>query len=217
MAHRWDSKAPHPGPLVRPVRVDPAGITGPTRRQAGGRYWRRTSPGFYVPSDTSTDLSEQHILEQSVRLPPGGVVTGWAACRLHGGNFFDGLEPDRRTPVPVPLNVGPHGNLRDDTRICLCFHQLLDTERTVRYGIPTVTPVRATYDAMRLAKDPRKAVVAIDMMAAAELVSLRRLREDSHVLLVLQCHRPSHSALADAERTFGDWWLLVLAEPDECP
>ena len=116
---------------MRPVRVDPSGLSGPTRRQASGRYWRRTSPGFYVPVDTRSELPEQHILEQSMRLPAGGAVTGWAACRLHGRNFFDGMEPDGRTPIPVPLNVGPHGNLRHGTLARACFHRLDDADRAV--------------------------------------------------------------------------------------
>jgi hypothetical protein len=111
-----------------------------------------------------------------MRLPAGGAVTGWAACRLHGGNFFDGMEPDGRTPIPVPLNVGPHGNLRHGTLARACFHRLDDADRAVVHGVPTVTPARATYDAMRLAADAREALVALEMMAAAEIVSPRALR-----------------------------------------
>jgi hypothetical protein len=116
-------------------------------------------------------------MEQSMRLPRDGAVTGWAACRLHGANFFDGLASDGNTPLAVPLNVGPHGNLRVDELVCACHHHLDQVDRTIRYGIPTVTTTRATYDAMRLARDVREAVVAMDMMAAAALVSVRRVRE----------------------------------------
>jgi hypothetical protein len=184
MAHRWDPRAPDPGALVRPVRADPRGIDGPTKKQASGRYWRRTSPGHYVPVDTRTDLPEQRIVEQALRLPAGGAVTGWAACRLHGANFFDGLATDGRTPLPVPLNVGPHGNLRADQNVRACHHQLDHVDRAVRFGIPTVTVERAAYDAMRLADDVREAVVALDMMAAARLTSIRRVRE-----YAARCHR----------------------------
>lgn len=177
MSHRWDPVAPHPGELVRPVRVDPTGVDGPTRRQAAARYWRRTSSGFYVPADTRTDLPEQRIMEQSARLPPDGAVTGWAACRLHRASFFDGLADDGRTRLPVPLNVGSRGGLRNDADAMACFHHLHEEDRATRYRIPTVTPLRATYDAIRLAADRRRAVVAIDMMAAAELMSLRMLAD----------------------------------------
>jgi hypothetical protein len=54
-----------------------------------------------VPVGVSDDLPEQRILEQSMRLPDGGAVTGWAACRLLGASFFDGLEQDGGTRSPV--------------------------------------------------------------------------------------------------------------------
>lgn len=215
MAHRWDPEAPPPGLLVRPVRVDPSGSAGPTRRQAAGPYWRRTSPGCYVPSDTRTDLPEQRIVEQSLRLPPGGAVTGWAACRLHDANFFDGLGPDGLTLLPVPSNVGPRGNVRVDAEVCACFHRLDAWDRAVRRGVPTVTAVRATYDAMRLAGDPREAVVAMDMVAAAEVVSLRTVREyaetpptgpDKGVIWALE-HASEHSRSPNETRLRMVWEL----------
>jgi hypothetical protein len=116
-------------------------------------------------------------MEQSVRLPASGAVTGWAACRLHGGNFFDGLASDGTTEMPVPLSVGPHGNVRADRLVTLSFHSLPPEEVTTRHGIAVVKVTRAAYDAMRLASDPRETVVVVDMMQAAELVSARTIRD----------------------------------------
>ncbi|MCW2762055.1 MAG: hypothetical protein JWR85_2256 [Marmoricola sp.] len=104
-------------------------------------------------------------------------LPGWAAGRLLGANFFDGLERDGVTRLPVPLNFGAHGNGRGDEQVRICFHGLETADQAPRYGIPAVTPARATYDAIRLVDDWRESVVAIDMMAAAELVSLRMVRE----------------------------------------
>ena len=67
MPREWDLKCRFPAGLVRPVRVDPTGITGPTPHQARGPSWRRTSHGFYVPAGTGSDLPEQRILEASVQ------------------------------------------------------------------------------------------------------------------------------------------------------
>lgn len=170
-AHRWDPTCPAPRDLVRPVRVDPTGRQGPTKRQASGPGWIRTSHGFHVPAGTDRDRPEQRILEQSVRLPPGGAVTGWAACRLWQATFFDGLAADRRTRLPVPLALGTGGNVRADDRVVLTRDPLPRDEVVVRHGIPCVRPLRAAYDAMRLAGDDREAVVALDMAAAAELCS----------------------------------------------
>jgi hypothetical protein len=99
--------------------VDPAGRLGPTRGQAQGTRYRRTGPGWYVPGAVPDDLPEQRILEQSVRLPAGGAVTGWAALRLHRASFFDGLAGDGRTRFPVPLAVGRGSKMRGGERIVL--------------------------------------------------------------------------------------------------
>ena len=53
-----------------------------------------------------------------MRLPAVGAVTGWAACRLHGAAFFDGLAPDGVTPLPVPLAVGPVAASARSTGCC---------------------------------------------------------------------------------------------------
>ncbi|MBB6628349.1 hypothetical protein H5V45_13565 [Nocardioides sp. KIGAM211] len=174
-AHRWDPVCPTPRGLVRPVPLDPAGEDGPTKRQASGPHWRRTSQGLYVPASVSDQLPEQRILEQSVRLPRGGAVTGWAACRLWGGSFFDGLGRDGTTRLPVPLALGA-GNIRGDRQVRLVREPLTSEEVMRRYGIPCCAVERAVFDAVRLAPDDREAVVVLDMAAAAVLTSVTRMR-----------------------------------------
>jgi hypothetical protein len=170
--HRWDPVAPTPRGLYRPVRVDPSGQNGPTRWQASAAQdWVRTSRGLYVPSYVDRSVPEQRILEQSARAPAHAVVTGWAACRLHGGGFFDGLTADLRT-LPVPVNVGPRGFLAADADVSICYGRLMPGDHAVRMGIPTVVVTRATFDAMRLTGEVREAVVVLDMMAAAGRVSV---------------------------------------------
>jgi hypothetical protein len=151
-------------------------MTGPTPGQARGAAWRRTSRGFYVPADAPSHLPEQRILEQSVRLPANGAVTGWAGCRLHGAAFFDGIEPDGRTPMPVPLAVGPGGWRRTDHAVTLTFDRLPAAEVVRRQRVPVVVAARAAFDAARLAPDVREAVVAVDMAVAGGITSLERLR-----------------------------------------
>ena len=190
--------SPSPGRLVRPVPVDPTGAQGPTRGQAAGPRWRRTSHGLIVPSQTSTDLVEQRILEQSMRLPAYGAVTGWAALRLVGAGLVDGLAPDGRSPLPVPLIVGPHGRLRPTPGALPVHCALPATERAVRHGVPCVVAERAAYDATWLAEDLREAVVAVDMAMAAGLVTL-----------------PQMWAYADSRRPRSGWVerALSLASP----
>ena len=161
---------------MRPVPVDPTGRAGPTRGAAAGPHWRVTTRGLYVPSSTDSRVPEQRVLEQSMRLPPGGAVSGWAGLRLHGASFFDGLERDGATPRPVPLALGPAGRLRAGPAVRLLYERVDADDLTVRQGVPVTTAVRCAFDAVRLAEDEWEAVVVVDMAAAAGLVSLARLR-----------------------------------------
>lgn len=173
--HRWSLVCPPPKKLVVPVKVDPDGKNGPTKRQATGPAWRRTSPGHYVPATTPTDVPEQRILEQSMRLPALGAVTGWAACRLRRGNFFDGLARDGTTELPVPLALGRRGNIRGDERVYLNYNHLSPDEIELVYGIRVVTRERGVFDAMRFAPNMREAVVAVEMAVGARITSFERM------------------------------------------
>jgi len=110
-------------------------------------------------------------------LQDGGAVTGWGACRLHGANFFDGLFPDGRTQMPVPVCVGPLGQLRTKPGISVSHERLGADEVVICHAIGCTPVRRALFDAMRTAPDVREAVVAMEMMAAAELVSIQQIKE----------------------------------------
>ena len=181
-SHKWDAVCPEPVGLVRPVRIDPTGRTGPTRGQAAGPHWRTTSHGHHVPDTAPSHLPEQRVLEQSVRLPAEGAVSGWAACRLHRVGLIDGLAADGVTQLPVPLVVGRRARLRDDEQVRILREPLEDTDRTSRYGIPCTVIERAAFDAMRLADDEREAAVVPSMVAYAQKSSLARMQAyvDSH-------------------------------------
>lgn len=159
-----------------PVPIDPSGQAGPTRGQANGPRWQKTSHGLYVSMTVDRSLPEQRILEQSMRLS-GGAVTGWASCRMHRANFFDGLRRDGLTPLPVPLNCGPLHQIRRLAGDDLIRDILNPGEIVSIAGVPCTVVLRATFDAMRYAPSAREAVVALDMMAAAARTSIRRMRE----------------------------------------
>jgi hypothetical protein len=159
---------------VAPVGIDPSARSGPTPDQATGPRWRRTSWGRYVPSDVDGTRPEQRVVEQAARLPPGGAVTGWAALRVSGATFFDGRESDGVTQQPVPLAVGRH-KIRGDASVTISREPLPADEVVVRNGIRCTRVARALFDEMRRVPDRREAVVAFDMAAAADLVSVRRM------------------------------------------
>jgi hypothetical protein len=173
----WDPVCPPPVGLVVPVRVDPSGMLGPTLDQARGPRWRRSSPGYYVPASVDADRVEQRILEQVPRLPAGGAVTGWAALRMSRAAFFDGLDRDGRTRLPVPLVVGPRGNVRRQPEVTVSREPLGADDVVTRFGVPCVRDQRALFDQMRAESDEREAVVDLDKAAAAERVSVRQMRD----------------------------------------
>jgi hypothetical protein len=146
---------------------------GPTPKQARGPRWLRVGPGLYVPTGTSRS-PEQRTLEASVRLPVTGAITGWAACRLHGAAFLDGLDAGGRTELPVPLLLAG-GNIRGGPDVLLLRHRVAPDEIVCVAGIPCAIPERATYDAMLIAGELRAAVRVLDMALAGEITSLSRM------------------------------------------
>lgn len=174
MNQEWHPRCPPARGLVRPVRLDPTGRSGPTRHQARRGLWRQTTYGFHVPSGTDSDVVEQRILEQSMRVGEDGAVTGWAALRLYSGAFFDGLAPDGRTRLPVPL-VGPH-HLKSTSDSVVSRVSLTGHRRWIVQGVRCVGVERAVVDEIARIGELREAVVVIDMACAARITSLKRIR-----------------------------------------
>jgi hypothetical protein len=172
MPHRWDPVAPPVTGLVLPVRMDPAGHAGPTRGQARGPRWRISSPGLVVPSHVTDDLVEQRIVEASAR---GGVVTGWAALRLHGGGFFDGLDRDGRTRLAVPV-AACGSRIRGTAGIDVVDDRIPPDDITVVHGILCAKVERALFDEMRRIGEVREMAVAIGAACAARLTTVARMR-----------------------------------------
>lgn len=138
--HRWDPVAPHVR-VVHPVRV--GGDLTPDR--ARGPRWTQTSSGFYVPSDVDRSRAQQRIVEVAARLPAGAAVTGWASCLLHGAAWLDGLARDGRTPLPVPVAVGPRGGVRRSDDVSVTFERLPEWEVWQRYRVRVTRPERAVF------------------------------------------------------------------------
>jgi hypothetical protein len=129
------------------------------------------APGWYVPRDVPTDVVEQRILEQSVRLNRHGAVTGWAALRWRGAAFFDGTSQGGRVQLPVPLLVGL-GNLRPAPEVALSWEQFPPHEEDVVAGLACATTARALFDEVRRTRSLTAGVVAVDMAAAARLITV---------------------------------------------
>lgn len=167
---RNDAICERPDGLVFPRAIDPTGANGPTRHQAAGPLYRQTSSGLYVPAGVDTVCVEQRILEQAMRVRRGGAVTGWAALRWRGARYFAGVDAGG-SEQPVPLVVGL-AKLREDPRVTLSQAQIAPTEYTRVGGITCATVQRALFDEMRTAPGVRAAVVALEKVIAAWMISV---------------------------------------------
>lgn len=159
-------------PVVVPVRVDPTGKVGPSRRVAGGPRWRSTSHGYYVPATVDSAAVDQRVVEAAVCLPDAwGAVTGWAALAWMGARWFEGSPWGGGPPLPVTLAIGGNRAIRPQAGIDTSEERLLPTEFISVDGVRLTTAVRSTGFEMRYARSMRQAVVALDMACFSDVVS----------------------------------------------
>lgn len=157
-----------------PSRVDPAGLTGPTWRVANGQRYEKVATGLYAPVDRSACV-EQRILDSAARLAPDGrtgCVSAWSGLRLHGASYFDGLTPDGQERLRVTLAVSSRGHLRSDARSIIDRSRITNPETLWIAGVPVAPIQRALFDEVRRRGQLFPAVQAIDMAAAAGLISV---------------------------------------------
>ena len=128
-----------------------------------------------MPAEVDDDLAEQRILEAHAAAGLGTVVSGWAALRLHGGGFFDGLARDGRTRRPVPIAANGR-RIRGPAGIVLVHDQIPPDEVTVIHGIRCAKVHRALFDEMRRIGEVREMAVAVGAACAARLTSVDAMR-----------------------------------------
>lgn len=156
--------------LVAPVRVDPSGCAGPTPGEARGPHWRASSRGWHVPTWVDGSRTGQRILEGVPILTQPGGVTGWAALHWCGARWFDGLARDGVTELDVPLLTTAFR--RRQPGFAITQEHLRHDEVELVDGLPVTIPVRSLCFEVRHAATLWQAVVALDMAAYSDLVSL---------------------------------------------
>ena len=161
--------------VVLPVGVDPSGVHGPTRWEAAGSEWRRSSRGRYVPAYVE-QTPMQRVAEAGVLVPRFGAVTGWAALAWQRGWWFSGLLGDGVTFAPVPIAISRHW-IRPQEGILLCEERLDPREFVVVDGLRITNSARSVCFAMRYALNLESAVIALDMAAYHDLVSVAEAAE----------------------------------------
>ncbi len=151
------------------MRVDPTGVCGPTRKQARGRRWRTSSHGFFVPADVDAEDPCQRAVEASALLLPGEGVTGWAALAWEGGRWFGGVAPDG-SALPVAIVAARH--VVGQPGITVSQEFLRPGHVISVDGLAVTVPPRSVCYEARHADTLEDAVVAIDMAAYSDLVSI---------------------------------------------
>ena len=221
-AEFWIPRCELPSGLVRPSRIDPAGLTGPTRGQTQRGRWRATSGGWYLPAHVDSSLVEQRILEQAMRARLRGAVTAWAALRWQGAAYFDGTRDARGGVLPVPL-VRRSGARRVDDGLALIDRtQLAPYDRHFVRGVWCTTVPRATFDEVRRRGSLRPAVAAISMTVAAGITTLPELRDYAEIRVAWEGIPLFRAALALSNECFRSGpevylylrWLLDAGLPE---
>jgi len=130
---------------------------------------------LFVRSDVSVPV-EQRIVEQAMRLPEAGAVTGWASLRWRGAAYFDGLDQRSGDELPVPLIVGAAGaNLRPAAGSTVTKEQFPPGELDEVAGLRCSSVARATFDEVRRVHSEREGVVVVDMAVAAGLLTVAEM------------------------------------------
>lgn len=156
--------------VVLPVRVDPTGSAGPTKRAAACLEWRASSRGLYVPS--SVELTPaQRVAEAGVLLPKLGGITGWGALAWLDAWWFDGLEPGGAAPAPVPVAM-PRTLIRPRPGLLLCNERWDPREIVVVDGLRLTSAPRSVAFSMRYASHVWAATAVLDMAAYHDVASI---------------------------------------------
>lgn len=159
--------------VVVPVRVDPTGQDGPTKNQARGPRWRRTSRGFYVPADADASYVDQRVVEAAAALPQEwGGVTGWASLAWCGSTWFDGTPWGGGVPRAVTLAIGGNRWVRSQPMFETSEERLAPGDLVVVDGLRVTTAVRSVWFEMRYARDERDAAISLSMACFNDAVSL---------------------------------------------
>lgn len=158
-----------------PTSLDPSGTSGPTRGQAKGRSWMRTSFGFYLPADCPMTPEQRIATARPLLHSPFAGVTGWAALRWVGSGWFDGARfPDGLDDIDI-VTGGFHQ--RPQPGFAISEERLAWTDLRVVDGLCVTSPTRSVAFLMRYAGDLRTAVRHFDMAAYNDLTSLAELRD----------------------------------------
>jgi len=213
-AGAFDPVCARPADLVRPRRVGRTGDGDLTWRVASGPAYERVGKGLYVPR-TRRPSVEQRIVDAAARLASDGrrgCVTAWAALRWWGAAYFDGRPAHGQGCEPVVLVTGRTAHLDPWPGVEVWRRGLPATARVVVDGVPVTTVQRALFDEIGRLGSLVPAVQAIDMAAAAGLISVwlfARYLAEANSMAGVPLARRAVALAADESRSGRETWLRV--------
>lgn len=128
---------------------------------------------MWVPA-TVRPTVKQRVVEAASRLPAHGAVTGWAALAWLDGRWFDGIGRGM-TARPVTLALGSRHSVRPHGRLAVSQELVPAGEICRARGVRVTSPLWSTAFEMRKARSDEEAVVAFEMAAYDDLVSVVEL------------------------------------------
>jgi hypothetical protein len=178
---QWGAGA---GPLqgIGPREGLPPGLVWPSRRgqpdgptdwQTRSGAFRSTGGGHWVTAEVEPS-TDQRIVEAAARLPAHGGVTGWAALRWWGGRWFDG-HGTRDGVLPITLALGTRHTLRPEGLLRVSQEHVPPLEIRRARGLRVTSPCWSVAFEMRKAASDEAALVAFEMAAYDDLVSIAEL------------------------------------------
>lgn len=177
----WPSRGlgPREGlrPGVRwPSRRDPTGAEGPTAWGTRSGTWRQVGHNLWLPTEVDGADPAQRVVEVCAQLPAYGGVTGWAALSWLGGVWFGGVG-GRGELQPVPVAVSSGNRMRPREGVEISQEVVTPHHLHRRDGVRLTVPLWSVGHEMRKAASDEAAVVAFDMAAFNDLVSIAELRD----------------------------------------
>lgn len=158
-----------------PSRRDASGHDGPTSWGTRSGTWRKVGHNLWVPAEVDSTDALQRVVETAAQLPGYGGVTGWAGLRWLGGAWFGGVgRGGELQDVPVAVSSGNRMRPRSGVVVS---QEVVAPRNLIRHdGVRLTDPLWSVAYEMRKAASDEAAVVAFDMTAFSDLVSILELR-----------------------------------------
>jgi hypothetical protein len=145
-----------------------AAEAGVSRRALQSTVWRHVFRDVWVHRDVA-DTRERRLAAAKLVVPTHGVLCGLTAAWIHGADVRREDDLDVHVGFPKGRRLRPRPGLR------VCQETLEDSDWVVVDGVRVTTPLRTTFDCLRLLRGVDRLVVA-DAMTHSGIVTVDELR-----------------------------------------